>query len=187
MKKFFFFLLGLAVLIGIPFGIVIVALKAPPTVTAIMTGALGFIGSKLYETYQDNKRRNFETKKEIYLKLLEPYKDLLISAIVKKDVKAELDQKKMEKSVHAAFDAILYASDNVVKAYGDFRFISSQSVENKIDGRLILLALASLMKEMRKDIGEWTSINEVQLLMMFSNLTQNDKSELNKLLSDFKS
>ena len=136
------------------------------TTLTILAGAIGFVVSKLYESIKENKQRAYEKKREIYYNLIKPWREVLSN--LKTSKKNDLTDKQIKDAIEAAFDNILYASDEVIKIYGTFRNLSSNS---NTSAEPILGAFALLLKAMRKDLGnQFSSLDEVDILKMFINM-----------------
>lgn len=143
-----------------------------PGLLTVLAGGIGFIVSKLYESIKENKQRTYDKKREIYYKLIKPFREILFPANGKKK---ELSNEQIREAVEAAFDNILYASDEVIKAYGSFRNLSSNG---NIQPEKVLKQFALLLKAMRKDLGnQFSTLDEVDILKMFINMTVSEEKE----------
>jgi len=147
-----------------------------PALLTILAGGIGFVVSKIYESIKENKQRAYEKKREqqrayekkreIYYKLIKPFREILFPANGKKK---ELTNEQIREAVEAAFDNILYASDEVIKSYGAFRNLSSNG---NIQPETVLKQFALLLKAMRKDLGnQFSTLDEVDILKMFINMS----------------
>ncbi|HBI00928.1 MAG TPA: hypothetical protein DDY18_04820, partial [Flavobacterium sp.] len=76
-----------------------------PALLTILAGGIGFVVSKIYESIKENKQRAYEKKREIYYKLIKPFREILFPANGKKK---ELTNEQIREAVEAAFDNILY-------------------------------------------------------------------------------
>jgi hypothetical protein len=169
MKKidFFYLIIALLIITGLGYGIYFIGTKVSTTFLTLLSGAIGFIISKFWEASKENKQRTYDKKREVYLRLLKIYKDVLTNK--KQESNYGLTDDSIKEATEAAFDAILYASDEVVRNYGTFR---NTSVNNHSDPSIIMKRLAILLKAMRKDLGnQYSSLDEVEILKMFINLT----------------
>ncbi|HEX3070526.1 MAG TPA: hypothetical protein VHX14_18300, partial [Thermoanaerobaculia bacterium] len=73
--------------------------------------------------------------------------------------------------VEATFDAVLYASDEVLKLWGRIRVGSLQNSEPGV----ILVLYMRLLKAMRKDVGNtYTNMTDADILALFVNFTDAD-------------
>lgn len=148
-----------------------------PTLT-IISGAVGFIISKIYDSIRDNKQRMYEKKREVYFQLIKPYREVLKGVNNKKAV--DPDETMISEAIDAGFDNILYASDEVVKAYGDFRNITADG--NNPQPELVLKKLAILLKAMRKDLGnQFSTLDEVDILKIFINIGAQEENRYREL------
>lgn len=151
----------------------------PPSVTALVAGAIGFLASRIYEAWRESRARLYEKKREVYKKLMAPWQNLLLKSITKKEDNPQLSNDELEQTANAAFEAILYASDDVVKQYGKFRNMDFANLE---EPKIMLRELAILYKEMRKDLGHsFTSLDEIDILLMFINMSEEEREEYRKL------
>lgn len=143
-----------------------------PAILTILAGGIGFVVSKIYESIKENKQRAYEKKREIYYKLIKPFREILFPANGKKK---ELTNEQIREAVEAAFDNILYASDEVIKSYGAFRNLSSNG---NIQPETVLKQFALLLKAMRKDLGnQFSTLDEVDILKMFINMSVTEERE----------
>jgi hypothetical protein len=142
-----------------------------PSLLTVLAGGLGFIVSKFYETVKENKQRTYDKKREVYYKLIKPFRETLTPS---KNKKQELSQEQIKDAVEAAFDNILYASDDVVRAYGTFRNLSANGDQLP---ETVLKQLAILLKAMRKDLGnQYSTLDEVDILKMFINMSTTEEN-----------
>ena len=173
MKKIGFVFLAALLLVGtvaVVFSLLYSFSKLPGPFATIIAGVVGFLGSKFYEAYTQDKTRLFEKKREIYHQLIKPFRDVLINTKLKKDTEHEgpLPDEFIKGAIEAAFDSMFYASDDVIKLYGEYRSIS---VNGLVDSDYNLKSLAKLLKAMRKDLGnKYSSIDEVDILKLFINM-----------------
>lgn len=162
----------LSLVVVISYGIYLLLSNASPVILTMLAGGMGFVISKIYESIKENKERSYEKKREIYYKLIKPFREVMIPG---KDKKVEISKDQIREAVEAAFDNILYASDDVVKAYGTFRNLSSNGESQP---EIILKHFAVLLKAMRKDLGnQFSTLDEVDILKMFINMSQKDEFE----------
>ncbi|MFK7000353.1 hypothetical protein [Flavobacterium oreochromis] len=104
------------------------------------------------------------------LNLLEIFKNTKL----KTSTDNKLNDKQISNAMDSAFDNILYASDEVILKYGNFRN-SSQNNDTNIYRTLKLFA--ELLLAMRKDLGNnFTNLDEVEILRMFINMTKEEES-----------
>lgn len=147
--------------------------KVSQTTLTILAGAIGFVVSKLYESIKENKQRAYDKKREVYYNLIKPFREVLANINTSK--KNDLTDKQIKDAIEAAFDNILYASDEVIKIYGTFRNLSSNS---NISTESILGSFALLLKAMRKDLGnQFSSLDEVDILKMFINMNVEEEKK----------
>lgn len=141
-----------------------------PVLLTILSGAFGFIVSKIYESIKENKQRTYDKKREIYYRLIKPYREVLFPG---KNKSNELTEDQIKDAIEAAFDNILYASDEVIKSYGTFRNIS---LNGDKEPEYVLKQFATLLKAMRKDLGnQFSTLDEVEILKMFINMSIDDE------------
>jgi hypothetical protein len=147
----------------------------PPEYVPIATGVLGFAASKMIESRKESKARLYEKKREAYVKLLTPWRELVVAQMMsKRDVKWTTAQ--MQKAYEATFDTVLYASDDVVKAYGSFIAVSidSKKTPDEVGRRL-----SALLRAMRKDLGHWsTNLSDTDIMAMFRPMTPDDRKRI---------
>ena len=175
-KNLFASLALLLVIIGLV-GIMVWGITKMPTQwLPLITAGIGFLVSRLYETLKENKTRLYEKKREVYTRLLYPWLSILIQIISAKDKKVpikNLSSKALADLAQAAFDAILYASDDVIKAYGSFRTLDPEQNEYT---EVVLGRLTKLLKSIRKDLGNtYSNLKDIEILQMFMNLTPEEK------------
>lgn len=158
----------------------------PTHITALVGGAIGFLVSRIYESYQAYKARLYEKKREVYNNLIAPWQNILVKTITQENDEKEsstseeekenlISKKEKEQAVRAAFDAILYASDEVIKEYGKFRNIAINAAKN--DPMEALSGLANLYRVMRSDLGHYTSLSDYEILRLFINLDSKEFAE----------
>lgn len=176
------------ILICIAFGFLIYGLvyffsKSSPTISTLLAGAIGFIISKFYESIRENKQKLHEKKREVYLKLIKPYRDVIINPS-KNNGELEVTPEIRKEAIEAAFDAILYASDDVVRTYGEFRNMPLNNVDKS---EIILNKLALVLRSMRKDLGnQYSNLDEVQILKMFINMSSTDEERYRSVFKTLK-
>jgi hypothetical protein len=147
----------------------------PSEYVPIATGALGFIASKSIESWRESRTRLYKKKREAYVKLLTPWREIVVlSMMSKKDVNWSRPQ--MQKVYEAAFDTLLYASDDVVRCYGNFLSVGTEPDRNADEvGR----RLSALLKAMRKDLGNrFTTLNEVEIMAMLKPMNLDERNRL---------
>jgi hypothetical protein len=152
-------------------------LKTPDSTTPLILGAIGFVISKFYENYKDRQTRLYDKKREVYQKLIMPYREVLINSVVNKGVEKQpeyiLSKEQLTGAVEAAFDAVMFASDSVLKAYGDFRNVS---LNEFADADAHLKGLAKFLGAIRKDLGNrFSSSDEVDMLKVFINMSSEEE------------
>lgn len=177
MKKITTVILGTFVIVGSIWFLVWGLSKIPPTWTPFIAGGIGFSISRLYETWKENKTRLYEKKREVYSRLIRPWQSILISSMANKDKKndVKVSPELITEAGNAAFDAILYASDEVIKDYGIFR---TTAAEGNPTPELVLGNLTKLLKSIRKDLGHtYSNLTDTEILLMFMNLTETEKQK----------
>jgi hypothetical protein len=150
--------------------------KIDPTILTLVSGAIGFIISKIIEDVKESKQRIYEQKRKYYNELIRPFRDVLKN-IKTKTGSTELNNKQIAEAMDTAFDNILYASDEVIQKYGRFRNNSTNETETGSKNSYKTLKLFSeLLLAMRKDLGnKYTSLDEVHVLRMFVNMSEADE------------
>ena len=142
----------------------------------------GFLASRLYESWKENKTRLYDKKRDVYARLLYPWQSILIGNIAKKDKNKSdnsLSPELIKQAATAAFDAILYASDDVIRDYGNFRTVTA---EGKVTTEIMLGRLTKLFKSIRKDLGNtYSNLTDVEILQMFMNLTPEEKKKFQNI------
>lgn len=145
-----------------------------PTLLTIISGGLGYAISKFYEEIKESKQRIYEQKRKFYNDLIAPFRDLLKNIKSKKGSQ-EFTDRQISSAMDAAFDNILYASDDVIKLYGQFRN-NSQNTQTDNNQYKTLKLFAHLLLAMRKDLGnKMSNLNEIQILRMFINMSELDE------------
>ena len=176
MKNISNILIGLLIICGLLWLTVWGVSKISSDWLPIITAGLGFLASRLYETWKENKTRLYEKKRDVYARLLHPWQSILIGVIATKDKKGneqKLSPEFITKAAQAAFDAILYASDDVIRDYGNFRTCTA---EDGVTTEIMFARLTKLLKSIRKDLGNtYTNLTDVEILQMFMNLTPEEK------------
>jgi hypothetical protein len=174
-KIVFYIVLGAVLLIGVGVFFNYYSDSINPTLITIISGGLGYAISKFYEDLKESKQRIYEQKRIVYKTLLNPYIEVLKTT--KKGSANNLTEKQISTAFDAAFDTILYGSDNVIKLYGEFRNSNSR-VTSDNEKYLMLKSMALLLNAIRKDLGnKMTNLTEVQILRMFINMSLEDESE----------
>lgn len=141
--------------------------------------------SKFYEDIKEGKQRVYDQKREIYKNLISPFKDLLKNIKTKKGPQT-LTDKQIATAMDAAFDNILFASDDVIKMYGKFRNNSLNVVEDSSKYYTLKL-FALLLFTIRKDLGNRMSdLKEVEILRMFINMNKQEEIEYQKEFNKIK-
>ncbi len=82
----------------------------------------------------------------------------------------------MQKVYEAAFDTLLYASDDVIRCYGNFLSVGTKPDRTADEvGR----RLSALLKAMRKDLGnKLTTLNEVEIMAMLKPMNLDERNRL---------
>jgi hypothetical protein len=123
------------------------------------------------------------TKRDVYSALIKPWKDLLFSSIQQRGQEnaPSVTPEMVRQATEAAFDAIFYASDEVLKQYGAFRTMGSGTT---LDPNTVLIRVAALLKSMRKDLGyTFTAVDELDILTMFVNIDAEQRLAFKKALN----
>ncbi|HEV7766646.1 MAG TPA: hypothetical protein VGQ76_16720 [Thermoanaerobaculia bacterium] len=144
------------------FGLVRWIVSLPPTFAALVIGAFGFVAARLYESWRDSRQRLHDKKREVYAKLLAPMMALHLQIVEGEESPgARLREKMTVQMIEATFDAVLYASDDVLKLWAQLR-------EPTNDGGMTLFLYMRLITLMRKDVGgACTNITEADLVRLF--------------------
>ncbi|TAK64715.1 MAG: hypothetical protein EPO24_03100 [Bacteroidetes bacterium] len=182
MKQVISLTFTIVIVCGIIYGVAYLFWNTPPTVLPFIAAAIGFLASRFYESWKESRSRLYDKKREVYSNLLRPWRDILLIAIKNRDSEKEIPitPEMIRQSTEAAFDAILYASDDVVKQYGNFR---TMNVGATPEASKILLTVASLLKAMRRDLGyRFTSVDEVDILTMFVNMDSSERDHLRQAM-----
>jgi hypothetical protein len=144
---------------------------------ALLAAGFGFIVSKAYEKYKVSEDRIYEKKKDVYYNLIKPWKELFINSTGSNNV---ISEKTIKEARDSAFEAMLYASDEVLSKYSYFRSADYSKFSNP---KLILIYFANILKSIRKDLGySNTKISELEILLMFINMNDKDKEEFRELI-----
>lgn len=155
-------------------GILWLLYKLPATVAALIAGGIGFLVTKLYESWKESRQRLHDKKRDVYAKLLAPFLVLHLQIL-----KGEGDrpahkvvrEKMTTQMVDATFDAVLYASDDVLKLWGRIRTAGLQNT----DPNIVLIWYMRLLRAMRKDVGNtYTALTEADIMLLFVNFTDDD-------------
>lgn len=173
----------MSIIIGMAFLAIWLMKNIPAIWIPFIAAGLGFLLSRIYESWKESKARLYEKKREVYSNLLKPYQNVLINSMVNRNANenesTELNSKMIEFAANSAFEAIMFASDDVVKAYGDFR---NTSISEKPTSETIMRNFSRLLRAMRKDLGHsWTSLSDIEILAMFINLTPEERLKYRKL------
>ncbi|HVQ36527.1 MAG TPA: hypothetical protein VMS31_03290 [Pyrinomonadaceae bacterium] len=155
-------------------GILWLLYKLPATVVALVAGGVGFLATKLYESWKESRQRLHDKKRDVYAKLLAPFLALHLQ-ILKGDgdrpAHKVVREKMTTQMVDATFDAVLYASDDVLKLWGRIRTAGLQNT----DPTIVLVWYMRLLKAMRKDVGNsYTALSEADIMLLFVNFTDDD-------------
>jgi hypothetical protein len=148
---------------------------AYPIVLTGIAAAIGFLGRWVIDSIKENRARLHEKKRQVYSSLLKPWVGVLVGTINKNQSTAEavITSDTVAQAVEAAFDTILYGSDDVVLRYGEFRNLAASDT---IDVPLILYRFATVLLSMRKDIGHtFTTVDEIDILAMFINMNDAER------------
>ena len=178
MKSFFSFLMLLLVLGGLLALGIWMYRHLPSEFVPIATAALGFIASKTIESWRETRTRLYEKKREAYVKLLAPWRELVvISMMSKKEV--TWNRQQMQRVYEAAFDTLLYASDDVIRCYGNFLSVGTEPNRTADEvGR----RLSVLLKAMRRDLGHrFTALSEVEIMAMLKPMNLDERNRLMEL------
>jgi hypothetical protein len=171
-KDLIVFIVLMTIVSILGFGLYKMFTNISPALLTILAGGIGFVVSKIYESIKENNQRAYEKKREIYYKLIKPFREILFPANGKKK---ELTNEQIREAVEAAFDNILYASDEVIKSYGAFRNLSSNG---NLQPEAVLKQFALLLQAMRKDLGnQFSTLDEVDILKMFINMSFTEERE----------
>ncbi|MBC6697825.1 hypothetical protein [Hymenobacter sp. BT190] len=187
MKKVFaFFAIWIAIItIGSISYLLFYLIMNPNPTIPLLLGAIGYVVTKFYENYKDRQTRLYDKRKEIYQALVKPYVAVLTNMLTDKQTnKSEefvLTPDQIKDSVEAASNAVMFGSDDVIKSYGRYRNISANGLA---DTNYNLLALAQLLKTIRKDT--YTSVDEVDSLKLFINITAHEEIILRESFKNIK-
>lgn len=145
--------------------------KLPATVAALVAGAIGFLITKLHESWKESRQRLHDKKRDVYAKLLAPFLALHLE-ILKGDTGRPAHKTVRENMttqwVEATFDAVLYASDDVLKLWGQIR----TSALTSADPNAIMVRYMRLLKAMRRDVGNtYTAVSEADIMRLFVNFS----------------
>jgi len=103
----------------------------------------------------------------------------------KKQGEGQVAAEHIETAVEAAFDTMFFGSDKVIKEYGIYR---NNLLLLQDDPIAFMLSFGGLLKTMRKDLGHrFTKVDEVDLLAMFVNMTDEQRLEYKQKLKLLKS
>lgn len=172
-------LLVLALIAGLAVAIVWLLASGPPALTAIFGTGIGFLVTKLYDSWKESRTRLYDKKREIYSRLLAPWIRVFAAQIEKnlgaKEISTEDIIKEFAKDLPGAtFDAMLYASDEVLQKYGRMR---ASSLGGGSAGPMVLVLFAQLIKAIRRDLGNtYSSVSEEDLLGLVVNWTDADRA-----------
>lgn len=182
MKSLKYTILALTIIAGIGWFLIWMLSKISSDWLPVITAGIGFLVSRLYETWKENKTRLYEKKRDVYARLLHPWQSILIGNIANKDKKnseQKLSPELITEAAKAAFDAILYASDDVIKDYGYFRNVTAEA---GVTVEIVLGRLTKLLKSIRRDLGNtYSNLSDVEILQMFMNLTPEEKLKFQNL------
>jgi len=146
-----------------------------------LAAAIGFFVNKYYETWQGNRARLHDKKREVYFALVKPWGDII--ALKKRE--------KPSAEIEHQFDLILYGSDEVIKEYLAFEKFARKEREKIADpakGDDVMVAetfshMAFLLKTMRKDLGHtFTKLDEADILDTFIPLNDEIRAKLKNVL-----
>ena len=158
-------LAGILALIALGFWGASYMASASPTLLTLLAGGIGYMVSRLIESWKESRTRLHEKKREVYKNLMAMWQNV--------------SPKEIEQGVHAAFESVLYASDGVVKSYGTLRnldFAISPPEQT-------LFKVAGVYMEMRKDLGHsFSTVDEVDILKMFINLSSAEQERYRSML-----
>ncbi|MFK7061255.1 hypothetical protein [Flavobacterium oreochromis] len=173
-KQYIFLIIFFTIIISIIVYKYEILKSIDPTLLTLFSGGIGFIISKFIENLKESKQRIYEQKRVYYNELIKPFRDILKNTKLKTSTDNKLNDKQISNAMDSAFDNILYASDEVILKYGNFRN-SSQNNDTNIYRTLKLFA--ELLLAMRKDLGNnFTNLDEVEILRMFINMTKEEES-----------
>jgi hypothetical protein len=169
-------LITILILLGVGALALWVFWRLPAPISALLAGAIGFLISKIFESLKESKERLHQKKREVYAKLLAPMLALHLQILKGEEQPAHdvvLGQMTSQ-MVEATFDAVLYASDDVLKLWGRIRTAG-------LTGEQVLVLYMRLLRAIRKDVGNtFTSVTEANILRLFVNFSDED---LQKYLS----
>ena len=174
-------LAGILALIALGFWGASYMASASPTLLTLLAGGIGYMVSRLIESWKESRTRLHEKKREVYKNLMAMWQNVLVKSISNKANKQEhqLSPKEIEQGVHAAFESVLYASDGVVKSYGTLRnldFANSPPEQT-------LFKVSGGYMEMRKDLApSFATVDEVDILKMFINLSSAEQERYRSML-----
>ncbi len=175
-RSFFIFGLLILALVGVAWGVAFTFQELPKEGVAIVVAGMSFVISRIYESVKSNKERLYEKKRDVYRKLLDPYVKSLISMTKEESEREDvITDEVVAEAIVCAFDAVLYASDDVIKSYSQFRIDALK----KGDTASIANNLANLLKAMRKDLGHtFTTLSNLDILQAFINFDENEADNM---------
>jgi hypothetical protein len=134
----------------------------------------GRSGRRAFESLKESKQRLHDKKRDVYAKLLAPILALHLQILKPEDGRPSHEvilEQMTGQMVDATFDAVLYASDDVLKLWRNIRTASWRNLE----GGVVLVLYMRLLKAMRKDVGNtFTTLSEADILMLFVNFNDDD-------------
>jgi hypothetical protein len=118
------------------------------------------IDKQKYETRMEQERLTFETRRQTYEDILK----IFIDALAQRG--AHMDEAALRNDMmRAGFKLNIYGSDEVIRAYNNFRQLGAQQPPNPI---ALLVEFARLLIKIRKSTGfPDSSLNEEQILRSF--------------------
>ena len=171
MKQIITFLFLVLLIIGAAVALGYTATKYPIVLTGI-AAAIGFLARWVIDSIKESKARLHEKKKQVYSNLLKPWIGILTSTIKANQTGGQdsITPETIQQAIEAAFDNILYGSDEVILRYGEFR---NMTVGNPVNITPLWYRFGTLLLSMRKDLGHtFSTVDEIDILAMFMNMDE---------------
>lgn len=111
----------------------------------LLTATLGFVVSRIYESFTENRARLYERRREAYATMLRPWRGVIASMIAARrgeQPEITMTPELATQATDAGFEGILYASDEVLRRYVAFRNVGNVGpieVLGRLGGLLICM------------------------------------------------